>query len=77
MAISEAKKKADAKYRKTNRAQIVIEVSKNQREQINDYCKQYGGTASYIKQLLREDMQRNGIRPLEANEEYKSEYIGE
>lgn len=67
LAISEAKKRADARYRKANRAQIVIDVSKEQREQINDYCKARGGTATYIKRLLRDDMRANGVEPLDTN----------
>lgn len=70
MASSEASRKAAIKYRKANRAQIVIDVSKAQRMQINDYCRPYGGTGSYLKYLLRSDMIKNGVRPLEPSEEY-------
>lgn len=66
LAVSDAKKQADAKYRKAKRAQIVIDVSKDQRDQINAYCKDRGGTATYIKHILREDMRRNGVEPLDA-----------
>lgn len=70
MASSEASRKAAIKYRKANRAQIVIDVSKAQRMQINDYCRPFGGTGAYLKQLLRSDMVKNGVRPLEPSEPY-------
>ncbi|MDO4356704.1 MAG: hypothetical protein Q4E13_09365 [Clostridia bacterium] len=60
-------------YRKNQRAQIVIDVSKAQRQQINDFCRDKGGTATYIKELLRDDMRRHGVRPLEASEAYVSD----
>lgn len=75
MPISEAKKRADAKYIKEHRAQIVINVSKAQRQQINDFCRDKGGTATLIKKLLREEMLKNGVRPLEPNEEYLPENV--
>lgn len=66
MAVSEAQKKANAKYRSTKRKQIVIDMSEAQRDQINSYCKSMGtGTATYIKQLLRDDMRKNGVEPIE------------
>ena len=73
MSNTDAKRRATSKYRQVSRAQIVIDVSKAQRMQINDYCKPFGGTASYIKQLLRNDMLAHGVRPLEPNEEYVNE----
>lgn len=58
------KRQRELEYKKESRAQIVINVSKEQREQINEYCKQYGGTATHIKRLLYADMRSNGVIPL-------------
>lgn len=66
MALTEAQKKANEKYRLSKRKHIVLDVSTEQREQINAYCKSMGtGTATYIKQLLRDDMRKNGVEPIE------------
>ena len=70
MFATDAKKRASRKYEAEKYCKLTIGMTPAQREQINEYCKDKGGTATYIKKLLREDMQRNGIRPLEANEEY-------
>ena len=72
---STTKNDKNMEYRKTQRAQIVIDVSKAQRQQINDFCRDRGGTATLIKKLLREEMIRNGVRPLEPNEEYTPDDI--
>lgn len=52
-------------YRKTKRAQIVLDVTPDQRSVINDYCQQFGGTATHIKYLLRQDMLAHGVIPLD------------
>ncbi len=70
-----AKNDKNMTYRKTQRAQIVIDVSKAQRQQINDFCRDRGGTATLIKKLLRDEMLKNGVRPLEPNEEYTPEDV--
>lgn len=61
-----SKREYELKYKSEKRGQIVINVSKEQRDQINEYCKQFGGTATHIKKLLRDDMCKNGIVPIES-----------
>lgn len=68
--ISDARKRAIRKYEAEKYCKLTIGMTPAQREQINDYCKPRGGTATYIKQLLRDDMRKNGIRPIEASEDY-------
>lgn len=70
MPISDAKRKADAKYKREKRTQITIEYSKDQKAQINDYCKQYGGTATHIRSLLEDDMLAHGVHPIKSDETY-------
>ena len=65
MPQTDAQKRATAKYRKEKSCQIVLQLSPAQRDQINEYCKQFGGTATHIKKLLRDDMRKNGIVPIE------------
>ncbi len=73
MPISEAQKRANAKYIAEKRCKLTIDMSPAQRAQINDYCRNRGGTATYIKKLLRDDMLKNGVRPLEPSEAYVPE----
>lgn len=60
---TESQRKASAKYQANNRCKITVDVTPEQRQYINDYCSTRGGTATYIKDLLRADMARNGVNP--------------
>lgn len=73
MPISDAKRRADAKYKRERRTQITLEYSKDQKAQINDYCKQYGGTAPHIKSLLESDMLAHGVELIRPDGAYRSE----
>ena len=68
MPRSNALKKAQDKY-KQKRVQIVLDVSPDHRERINAYCKQFGGTAKHIKDLLRIDMAAHNVVPFDQNSE--------
>lgn len=61
----ESQRKASAKYQSEKRCKLTIDITPAQRDQINEYCKQFGGTATHIKRLLRNDMRKNGIVPIE------------
>lgn len=70
MPVSDAKRRADAKYKRERRTQITLEYSKDQKAQINDYCNQYGGTAPHIKKLLERDMLTHGVKLIGTDEIY-------
>ena len=58
VSISEAKRKADAKYKATKRKQIVLNISIEEDKAIKDYCNQRGlQVATWIKCLIRDAMQ--------------------
>lgn len=63
---SEAQRKASIKYQLEKRCKLTLDVTPDQRDKINLYCKQFGGTAAHIKQLLRDDMIANGFDPFDA-----------
>ena len=70
MPSTEAQKRASRKYEQSGKAvKITLTVSPAQRDQINSYCESRGGTATYIKELLRDDMRANGVVPIEAGKE--------
>lgn len=57
--ISEAKKKADAKYKKANLIQKKVDLNKNTDQDIIQWIE--GKVWSrYIKDLIREDIKRKG-----------------
>ena len=58
-------KESYRKYVNEKRAAVVLNFSNDQRDQINDYCLRFGGTATHIKNLLRQDMLAHGVTPLD------------
>ena len=54
MPVSEAQKRANAKYRKKMR-QVTIRFSPNEMD-LYDYIKTQPNVAGYIKELIRNDM---------------------
>ncbi len=70
MAVSAAHAKASRKYEAEKRCKLTIDMSPAQRAQINDFCKDKGGTGTFIKKLIRDEMRKAGIRPLGPDEEY-------
>ena len=59
MARSESAKKADAKYKAEKTRQLVIRFYPADAD-ILEHLQQQDSKQGYIKQLIREDMQRNG-----------------
>ena len=55
---SEAQKRATAKYQKEKMKQIAVRFSPNEMD-VYDYIKSQPNIAGYIKQLVREDMERS------------------
>jgi hypothetical protein len=57
MPISDAKRKADAKYKTLRRKQIVINYSQEEYVQVQDYCRSIGvPVATWIKGLIKDNM---------------------
>ena len=54
---SEAQKRASANYRKRNVKNVTVAFYPNDRE-VFEWLDSQGGRASYIKRLIREDMER-------------------
>lgn len=52
------------------RRKRTLSMTPAQRAQINDFCKDKGGTGTFIKKLIRDEMRKAGIRPLGPDEEY-------
>ena len=59
MAVSEAQKRASAKYFKSKLTQKVIRFGPKDAD-ILHYLEQQENMSGYIKQLIREDMQKRG-----------------
>lgn len=55
MAVSEAQKRANAKYNKEKMIQRVVRFSPNERDLL-EHLDSQPNKAGYIKQLIREDM---------------------
>lgn len=73
MPYSESKRQYNARYSADKRCKLTIDMSPAQRAQINDFCKDKGGTATFMKKLIRDEMLKAGIRPLKADEPYHPE----
>ena len=57
--VSEAQKKASAKYRREHVKQIVVRLYPNEADQaVYDYLKSQPEMGKYIKRLVAEDMNR-------------------
>ena len=53
MPVSEAKKQADAKYKREKRKQIVLNISIEEDQRIKDHCAKKGiQVATWIKSLI-------------------------
>lgn len=48
MAVSEAQKKASAKYQKENMATVACKLKKEQAEQFRDYCESIGQSPNAV-----------------------------
>ena len=59
MARSDSAKKADAKYKAEKTKQLVIRFYPADAD-IHEHLQKQDSKQGYIKQLIREDMQRNG-----------------
>lgn len=58
MAISEAKKRADAKYRSTKRKQIQLDFRAEEVERIKAYCEEKGvKVATWCKEIIAQAME--------------------
>ena len=57
MAISDAQKRADAKYKKEKTKQIAFRFFPKEQDIYEHLCRQEN-KAQYIKRLIREDMER-------------------
>ena len=61
MAISEAKKRADAKYRSAKRRQIQLDMSIADYERIKAHCEALGvPLATWIKRLIQAALDKTG-----------------
>ena len=58
MATSEAQKRANANYRKRNMKNVTVSFFPADKD-IFEHMEQQGGRSSYIKRLIREDMERS------------------
>lgn len=58
MAVSEAQKRANAKYNKEKMIQRVVRFSPNERDLL-EHLDAQPNKAGYIKQLIREDIERH------------------
>lgn len=61
MPSSEAQRKASAKYDAANTVQFKIKLNKNNDGDMIDYLKSLDNRQGHIKNLIREDMKKNGI----------------
>lgn len=59
MAVSEAQKRAAAKYNKERMVQKVVRFSPNERDLL-EHLEAQPNMAGYIKSLIRADMERRG-----------------
>ncbi len=57
MTTSDAQKKANANYRKKNMKSVSVSFFPADRD-IFEHMEKQGGRGSYIKRLIREDMER-------------------
>ena len=58
MPVSEAQKKASAKYRKNNLEEVRFWVHKGEKAKIASYAEKKGMTlSSYMKDLIQKDME--------------------
>lgn len=55
--VSEAQKRANAKYRKESMKQVTVRFSPNEMD-VYEYLKGHDNVAGYVKRLIREDMGR-------------------
>ena len=55
--VSEAQKRANAKYRKESMKQVTVRFSPNEMD-VYEYLKSHDNVAGYVKALIREDMGR-------------------
>lgn len=59
MPVSEAQKRANAKYRREKMKQVAVRFSPNEMEMYEHIKSRPEGIAPYIKRLVREDMARS------------------
>lgn len=65
MAISEAKKKTNAKYDKTHIKKRILSLKKEDDEKLGRYLDHIGkGYSELVKNLILEDMHKNGWKEL-------------
>lgn len=58
--VSEAQKKASAKYIKKNYTQVKLSMPNEEAETLEKYCKEKGYTkAGFIRQAIKDKMKRN------------------
>ena len=56
--VSEAQKRANAKYRKESMRQVTVRFSPNEMD-VYEFLRGHENVAGYIKQLVHEDMGRS------------------
>lgn len=66
MALTDAQKRAQAKYKKANVTQKVVTFGVNERDLL-EHVQAQPNQAGYIKRLIREDMERQGLANPESN----------
>lgn len=60
MPLSDAQKRANANYRKKSRKQIILDMSIEDFNLIDEYCKANNfQKATFIKQIIREKIESN------------------
>jgi len=57
--VSEAQRRANAKYRKESMKQVTVRFSPNESD-VYEYLKGHDNVAGHVKRLIREDMGRRG-----------------
>lgn len=55
------KQQYDADYIKANQKQMLVKVNRKTEPEMVAWLESIGNTQTYIKRLIREDMERNGI----------------
>lgn len=60
MTKSESMKRAQLKYQKTGTVSLHMKLVKTTDADIIEHLEQVGNKQGYIKQLIREDMRKNG-----------------